>query len=30
VEVGSLDPEVIITPFIFVHRIVVAKGLRYV
>jgi len=30
VDVGSLDPEVIITPFIFVHRIVVAKGLRYV
>ena len=30
VEVGSLDPEVIVTPFIFVHRIVVAKGLRYV
>src|SRR5580693_811068 len=30
VEVGSLDPEVIVTPFIFVHRIVVVKGLRYV
>jgi 3-oxoacid CoA-transferase A subunit len=30
VEVGSLDPEVIATPFIFVHRIVAAKGLRYV
>src|SRR5277367_1688283 len=30
VEVGSLDPEVIVTPFIFVDRIVVAKGLRYV
>jgi 3-oxoacid CoA-transferase A subunit len=30
VEVGALDPEVIVTPFIFVDRIVVAKGLRYV
>jgi 3-oxoacid CoA-transferase A subunit len=30
VDVGSLDPEVIVTPFIFVHRIVIAKGLRYV
>jgi 3-oxoacid CoA-transferase A subunit len=30
VEVGALDPEVIVTPFVFVHRIVVAKGLRYV
>jgi 3-oxoadipate CoA-transferase alpha subunit len=30
VEVGSLDPEAIVTPFIFVHRIVVVKGLRYV
>jgi len=30
VEVGSLDPETIVTPFIFVHRIVVVKGLRYV
>src|SRR5580692_357439 len=26
VEVGSLDPEVIITPFIFVHRIIAVKG----
>ena len=30
VETGSLDPEVIVTPFVFVQRIVVAKGLRYV
>jgi 3-oxoacid CoA-transferase A subunit len=30
VEVGGLDPEVIVTPFVFVHRMVVAKGLRYV
>jgi acyl CoA:acetate/3-ketoacid CoA transferase alpha subunit len=30
VEVGALDPEVIVTPFVFVHRMVVAKGLRYV
>ena len=30
VEVGDLDPENIVTPFIFVDRIVVAKGLRYV
>ncbi len=30
VEVGALDPEVIVTPFVFVHRIVVARGLRYV
>jgi 3-oxoacid CoA-transferase A subunit len=30
VEVGELDPENIVTPFIFVDRIVVAKGLRYV
>jgi 3-oxoacid CoA-transferase A subunit len=30
VEVGSLDPEVIVTPFIFVDRIVAVKGLRYV
>ena len=30
VEVGSLDPEAIVTPFIFVHRIVVVQGLRYV
>jgi 3-oxoacid CoA-transferase subunit A len=30
VETGELDPETIITPSIFVKRIVVAKGLRYV
>src|SRR5580692_7327813 len=30
VEVGTLDPEIIVTPFIYVDRIVVAKGLRYV
>lgn len=30
VEIGALDPESIVTPFIFVDRIVVAKGLRYV
>ena len=30
VEVGELDPEAIVTPFVFVDRIVVAKGLRYV
>ena len=29
VPVGALDPEVIITPSIFVHRIVQAKGIRY-
>ncbi|HTV58561.1 MAG TPA: 3-oxoacid CoA-transferase subunit A [Verrucomicrobiae bacterium] len=29
-EVGSLDPEAIVTPFVFVDRIVVARGLRYV
>jgi 3-oxoacid CoA-transferase A subunit len=30
VDVGALDPENIVTPFIFVDRIVMAKGLRYV
>ncbi len=30
VETGTLDPEMIVTPSIFVDRIVVAKGLRYV
>jgi acyl CoA:acetate/3-ketoacid CoA transferase alpha subunit len=30
VETGALDPETIVTPSIFVDRIVVAKGLRYV
>jgi 3-oxoacid CoA-transferase A subunit len=30
VEVGALDPENIVTPFIYVDRIVLAKGLRYV
>ena len=30
VGVGSLDPEAIVTPFIFVHRIIAVKGLRYV
>ena len=30
VETGELDPETIVTPSIFVDRIVVAKGLRYV
>lgn len=29
VPVGSIDPEHVITPAIFVHRIVQAKGLRY-
>jgi acyl CoA:acetate/3-ketoacid CoA transferase alpha subunit len=29
VPTGALDPEHIITPSIFVHRIVQAKGLRY-
>jgi 3-oxoacid CoA-transferase subunit A len=29
VPVGSIDPENVITPAIFVHRIVQAKGLRY-
>jgi 3-oxoacid CoA-transferase A subunit len=30
VEIGALDPETVVTPSIFVDRIVVAKGLRYV
>jgi 3-oxoacid CoA-transferase A subunit len=30
VEIGELDPETIVTPSVFVDRIVVAKGLRYV
>src|ERR1700676_1130409 len=30
VPVGSIDPENVITPAIFVHRVVQAKGLRYV
>lgn len=30
VEIGELDPETIITPSVFVDRIVVAVGLRYV
>lgn len=29
VPVGTIDPEHVITPAIFVHRIVKAKGLRY-
>lgn len=29
VPVGSIDPEHVITPAIFVHRIVQAKGIRY-
>jgi 3-oxoacid CoA-transferase A subunit len=29
VPLGSIDPENVITPAIFVHRIVQAKGLRY-
>ncbi len=30
VPVGSLDPETIVTPSIFVDRIVQAKGMRFV
>jgi 3-oxoadipate CoA-transferase alpha subunit len=30
VPLGSIDPENVVTPAIFVHRIVQAKGLRYV
>jgi len=30
VPVGSIDPENVVTPAIFVQRIVVAKGIRYV
>src|ERR1700722_5441151 len=29
VPVGSIDPEYVVTPAIFVHRVVVAKGIRY-
>jgi acyl CoA:acetate/3-ketoacid CoA transferase alpha subunit len=29
VPVGSIDPESVMTPGIFVHRIVQAKGIRY-
>jgi 3-oxoadipate CoA-transferase alpha subunit len=29
VTVGAIDPEHVITPGIFVHRVVVAKGIRY-
>jgi 3-oxoacid CoA-transferase A subunit len=29
VPVGSIDPENVVTPAIFVHRIVQAKGIRY-
>jgi 3-oxoacid CoA-transferase A subunit len=29
VQTGDLDPEIIVTPSIFVDRIVVARGLRY-
>jgi 3-oxoacid CoA-transferase A subunit len=29
VPVGAIDPEHVITPAIFVHRVVMAKGLRY-
>jgi 3-oxoadipate CoA-transferase alpha subunit len=29
VPVGSIDPEHVVTPAIFVHRIVKAKGIRY-
>lgn len=30
VPVGAIDPEMVVTPAIFVHRVVVAKGIRYV
>ena len=30
VEIGALDPETIVTPSVFVHRIVQAKGQRFV
>jgi 3-oxoadipate CoA-transferase, alpha subunit len=30
VPVGDIDPEIVVTPAIFVHRVVVAKGIRYV
>jgi 3-oxoadipate CoA-transferase alpha subunit len=29
VPIGAIDPENVVTPAIFVHRIVQAKGLRY-
>jgi acyl CoA:acetate/3-ketoacid CoA transferase alpha subunit len=29
VPVGALEPEHVVTPGIFVHRIVQAKGIRY-
>jgi 3-oxoadipate CoA-transferase alpha subunit len=29
VPVGAIDPENVITPAIFVHRLIKAKGLRY-
>jgi acyl CoA:acetate/3-ketoacid CoA transferase alpha subunit len=29
VPVGSIEPENVITPAIFVHRIVQAKGMRF-
>ena len=29
VPVGSIEPEHVVTPAIFVHRIVQAKGLHY-
>lgn len=29
VAVGAIDPEQVVTPAIFVHRVVVAKGIRY-
>jgi 3-oxoadipate CoA-transferase, alpha subunit len=30
VPTGTIDPEIVMTPAIFVHRIVQAKGIRYV
>lgn len=30
VPIGSIDPENVVTPGIFVHRVVQAKGIRYV
>jgi len=30
VETGALDPETIVTPSIYVDRIVQAKGIRFV
>ena len=29
VPTGAIDPEIVVTPAIFVHRIVQAKGIRY-